>query len=231
MHIASRLLVGVTFLLTAVLNNLFAIALIQLFLIILILQRYQDGSSRALRALLLLRWLVVPIILLHTLFTPGAMIVSGMAWPISVEGIQSGLWLSFHLVVIFFSAMLFSMLLTHREWIVTALKVPWIGHQLLPYAILLDRCWNRIREMMSAAFSQWREDHKGVQYLVLCLAGLPSEALKVSRQTANEVWSNWDQSVNEIMTEKHAIPVSLIATLLALLSALLIGLVTIYGGL
>jgi len=230
MHTASRLFVGATFLMTAVLNNLFTVALIQLLLFMLILLRYQDGSRRAIRALLLLRWLVVPIILLHALFTPGALIISGMAWPISVEGIESGLWFSFHLVVVFFAAMLFSILLTQKEWIDTSLKVPLIGHRVLPYAMLLDKCWSRIRKMLGDEFSSWRKEQKGLRHLVLRLSIMPSEALKVTHEIANEVWNNWDEYLKGIVAEKHALVVSSVSTLLAVSAALLMWFVTIYGG-
>ena len=229
MHIASRFFAGVTFLLTAVVNTLFSMALIQMLLILLMLLSYQDGSKRVFRALLLLRWLVFPIILLHALFTPGALIISGLAWPVSVEGIESGLWFSFHLVVIFYAAMLFSKLLTQKEWIDIILKMPLIGCRVLPYAMLLDRCWSRIRKMLSDEFSYWRKEKKGVQYLFLRLSLMPSEALKVNRQIANEVWNNWDQSLKGMVAENHASAVSSLATLLAVSAALLMWFVTIYG--
>ncbi len=230
MHIASRLFAGVTFLLTAVLNNQLDFALMQLFLIVLALLLYRDGSKRILRALLLLRWLVIPIILLHALFTPGALIVSGLIWPISVEGIQSGLWFSFHLVVIFFAAMFFSIVLTRKEWIEAILKLPMAGHRILPYAMLLDQCWRQVQLMLSAEFSGYRNGRKGLRHLIWRLGSLPSGALKASREVAREVSVNWDQSVEGIVAGRPALAVSSGATVLALSSALLMWLAVIYGG-
>ena len=230
MHIASRLSVGATLLLTTVINHTIAVALFQLIFSLSVLAQYKDGRERILRALALLRWLVIPIILLHALFTPGALIMAGMAWPVSVEGLQAGGWFSLHLIVIFFAAMLFSQLLTQREWVNSALKFPMIGEALLPYHLLMSRCWHRIRSMLGDEYVAWQQERQGVRTLLPHLSGMPVRALTQSRKVAGEIWNDWDQQVLELLQEKGRPTISIMATVSALFLAILMWSITLYGG-
>lgn len=230
MHIASRLFVGATFLLTAVLNHSIAIALLQLTLFVLVMLNYENGRKRIFRAISLLRWLVLPIILLHALFTPGALILSGMAWPVSIEGLQSGVWFSLHLIVIFFAAMLFSQLLTQREWINGSLKIPRIGHAMVPYALLINRCWQRIRLMLGDVHSVWRKEDRRLRTFFIHLGTMPVQAMRISHEVAIEIWYDWDQQVIDLVDKKDHQHVSAIATLLALITGLLMWFGTFFGG-
>jgi len=229
-HIASRLCVGATLLLTAVVNHTIAVALFQLILSLFVLQHYKEGRQRILRALALLRWLVIPIIILHALFTPGALIMAGMAWPVSVEGLQAGFWFSLHLVVIFFAAMLFSQLLTQSEWVNSSLKFPLIGQALLPYHLLMNRCWQRIRSMLGDEYAVWRKEKHRVRTLLPHLSGMPVRTLTLSREIAGEIWNDWDQQVIELMEEKSRPNISIMRTLAALSLVLLMWVITFYGG-
>lgn len=146
MHIGSRLFAGISFLITAALNNEVTLALIQLVLFILVLINLKQGYAALKKSANLLRWFIIPIILLHAFFTPGELIISGMPIPVSIEGLQTGLWFAFNLTVIFYSAIVFSRLLTNREWIRVILKLPMIGLKVLPYALLMDSGWGRIKQ-------------------------------------------------------------------------------------
>lgn len=229
MHTASRLFIGITFLLTAVLNRSVVLALLQLSLFILVLLIYADGWRRILRAMTLLRWLLLPIILLHALFTPGALIIAGMAWPVSVEGLQAGFWFSLHLLVIFFAAMLFSQLLTRREWISVVLKTPLLGRAILPYALLMNRCWQRIRLMLSDEYEIWRSEKRGLRSLLLHLGAMPVHALRMSREVASDIWRDWDQQVMKLTDAEGKQHVSVVATVSALSIAMLMWSVMLVG--
>jgi len=230
MHIASRLFVGATFLLAAVVNHTTAVALFQLILSLFVLLQFESGRQRIIRALSLLRWLVIPIILLHALFTPGALVMAGMAWPVSVEGLQAGFWFSLHLIVIFFAAMLFSLLLTQSEWINSSLKTPLIGHALVPYTLLMNRCWNHIRSMLSDEYAVWRKEKQGLRMLLLHLSIMPVRALTQSREVASDIWNDWDRQVMALMEQENGPAVSVVTTVYALSLALLIWYITLIGG-
>lgn len=182
------------------------------------------------RALSLLRWLVLPIILLHAFFTPGALILSGMAWPVSIEGLQSGLWFSLHLIVIFFAAMLFSRLLTQKEWINGSLKIPRMGHSMVPYALLMNLCWQQIRLMLGDVYSVWRKEDRRLSTLFVHLGDMPVQAMSVSHEVAINIWHDWDQQVIDLMDKRDHQHVSAIATLLALITGLLMWFGTFFGG-
>ncbi|MDX8403725.1 MAG: hypothetical protein R8K54_04880 [Mariprofundaceae bacterium] len=230
MHIGSRLFAGISFLMTAALNNTVTVALIQLTLFILILINLEQGYFTLQKSAKLLRWLIIPIVLLHALFTPGELIITGMAIPVSIEGLKSGLWFAFHLTVIFFSAIVFSRLLTNREWIRSVLKLPFIGVKVLPYALLLERGWSRIKTMLQDEYAAWKEHEKGMRSFALHLASLPVKALKQSSVHADELWNNWDHDVSDILAEDSIGKVSVFSTITALTSGVFLWYACLSGG-
>lgn len=229
MHIGSRIFAGSSFLITAALNSEVTVAVFQFSLCLLILINLEQGYSTLKNSVKLLRWLIIPIILLHAIFTPGELIISGMPIPVSIEGLQTGAWFAFHLAVIFFSAVVFSRLLSKREWIRSILKLPFAGPKLLPYALLMEAGWSRIKEMLQNEFREWQKHKNGIRSFALHLALLPTKALKQSRIHAGEVWSDWDHHVLSLMTDDSTSKVSAISTITALTSGVLIWYITISG--
>ena len=156
--------------------------------------------------------------------------MAGMAWPVSVEGLQAGFWFSLHLTVIFFAAILFSQLLTQREWIKGSLKVPLMGQALLPFALLMNRSRQRIRSILGDKYSLWRKEKLGLRNLLVHLGAMPVHAMGASREIAGDIWSDWDQQVMELIGEKERQHVSVVASVSALCVALLMWFSTLFGG-
>ncbi|MDX8382349.1 MAG: hypothetical protein R8M14_09595 [Ghiorsea sp.] len=64
----------------------------------------------------LLMWLFIPILLFHGLFTPGTMLQQPIYLPLSVEGLERGLFLCAHLAFIFFSVLMLFRVFSQAEW-------------------------------------------------------------------------------------------------------------------
>ncbi len=227
MHIALRILIGLTFLFTAVINNAMTVALLQLLLFVFILMNLEKGFYTFQKSVGLLRWLVIPIIFLHAFFTPGELILSGM--PVSIEGLQTGFWFALHLSVIFFSAILLSRLLADKEWIRVTLKLPVLGMKMFPYILLMHASWERIKIMLKDEYSDWRGHEKGMQSFVMHLALMPVKILKESHVYANDVWNNWDHYASVIVAEEAVRKVSGVVMFTATIGALVLWFIYLSG--
>lgn len=199
-HAGARLFAGSSLLLVATLGNSLPMLLLQLSVLILIHALLDQGSKRLGRAFALLRWLLIPIVLLHLLFTPGELLIAGMAWPVSVEGLQSGLWYALHLAVIFFAAMLLSILLRREEWVALFVAMPVFGARLLPYVILMERSLAHTQAMVESAYAAWRNGDRGFRSFMAYLTILPVQAYAESHQLARDVWESWDQYLERLLS-------------------------------
>jgi len=104
------------------------------------------------RAARLLLWLVIPVLLLHLFFTPGALLWPGGFIPLSREGLHEGLWLGLRLCALFYAAMLLSRSLSREEWTYYCLALPYPGSVILPYV----RLSLPMREMVSRSLAKSR---------------------------------------------------------------------------
>jgi len=139
-----------------------------------------------------------------------------MAVPVSIEGLQSGLWFSLHLTVIFFAAIVFSRLLTNGEWMRVILNIPLAGEKILPYAVLMERGRGGMQTMLHDELSEWRRHGTDLRHLVIHLVVLPAKALNQCREHAHEVWNNWERYSSAIMNDEPGRSISMFATMVAL---------------
>ncbi|MES0370797.1 MAG: hypothetical protein ABUK11_00825 [Mariprofundaceae bacterium] len=153
-----------------------------------------------------------------------------MAIPVSIEGLRSGFWFALHLAVIFFSAIVLSRLLSKREWIQSVLRLPVFGVKLLPYALLMEAGWSRVKAMLHDEYMEWNEHEKGIRAMIAHLASLPSKAMLQSRIHADEVWSHWDHHVSNIMMEQSIRTISALSTTAALTSGMVLWYLYLSGG-
>ena len=230
-YAVSRLFTGSVLLVAVTLTHSLPMLLLQLSFLILIHALLNQGGKRLGRAFTLLRWLLIPIIFLHLLFTPGELLIAGMAWPISVEGLQSGLWYALHLAAIFFAAMLLSILLSREEWVALFISMPFFGARLLPYVILMERCLTHTQGMVETAFSSWRSGSRGFRSFIACLTALPVEAYAESLQLARQAWESWDQQLERLVAAEKDHQYKLPSSLTVAVCGLLILWGTLSGGL
>lgn len=195
MHIGSRVFAGISFILAAAVNQAIITALIQLGLFVALLLFLEQSTLSIRKSLKILGWLAVPILLLHALFTPGELLTSAMAIPVSIEGLRAGFWFTLHLAVLFFSAVLFSKLLTYREWLYALLHIPVAGRCLAPYVLLLEGLREEVGSLLRFEVAEWRKQGMGIKNFARKMGLILVQGLQQSRLYARRLWHDWDQQV------------------------------------
>lgn len=198
LHTASRVFAGVTVLLTAAMNQSLAIAFAQLLIVSLALLWPMQCALMLKRSYTLLVWLVLPILVMHMLFTPGEMLLPGYPLPVTKEGLWSGIWFSLHISVIFIAAVMLSNLLSRHEWTRMIISIPYLGSRLLPYIIMSGTAEESVRSITRKSVSAWREKGAGLAGLAGYLVRLPVAVLAHSNEFAISVWEQWDNHVEKL---------------------------------
>lgn len=180
-----------------------------------LLLSYADGHVAALlRAWRLLRWLLFPLILLHALFTPGALFVHLPM--ISEEGLKQGLWLSLHLAAMYLAAMVFTRLLSLSFLLGLAGLHP-RGKTLIPlYVRLMPKILQSVRLEAANHARLWKQEGSRIHRLPFFLALLVKTVEQQSRSCAQSTLQQWHQ---DITVHDMRIPLSrayLIAVMLLL---------------
>jgi len=183
---------GGCILLLSALNHDVTVALIQMSVVILLLLFCFDGATPLLKSAKLLAWLVIPIVLVHSLYSPGAIILPQFAIPISMEGAKTGAGLSLHLCLLFFAALLFSRQVEKGEWYLMAVRIPRFGNRIITYIILLDQCGDEIRAIIKDVMIEWKANSGNLSKYAEILATMPSSILKKSDEIAESIWRDWD---------------------------------------
>ena len=110
------------------------------------------------RMLRYLRWLLLPIILLHLCFTPGMLLAPSLPWSPSQEGLDAALWQSLRLINWFLSGWLLAYLLSQREWQQLLGRLPRIGYHWAAIFSALPPLLQRCRTML--VLTRWRWNHE-----------------------------------------------------------------------
>jgi len=149
------------------------------------------------RAAKLLLWLLVPIFLLHLLFTPGQLLWPGSEIPFTREGLNEGLWLALRLCTLFYAAMLLSRSLRREEWAFYCLRLPYIGVHLLPYIKLSTPIRALVSQCMAEAKQELGESGglRNVSRTLQVLATVISSVWQGTAMEAKSVWQAWDESL------------------------------------
>ena len=186
-HAPARLFVGLAFLgaALAVSGAIHALALLAAILTMLLLEGLPGRNM--LRAMKVLAFLMLPILALHMWMTPGRIWLAG----ISIEGLERGGWLSLHLVLMYFAAMLFSRLISLPEWM--ALTALCGGQRLQSHLMLLMPLARQVRWRTQWLGRQWRRRGSWRQ-LAPSLAAVMGQCLSVSQRQADALWLRWPAS-------------------------------------
>jgi len=230
-QVAARLFAGITLLLTSILNQQPHIAAFQLLVVTLLLLTRKEGGMLLQRAVRLLIWLLLPILLLHAFFTPGELIVvHEMVLPVSFEGVARGGWLALHLAVIFFAALLLFRLLEKKEWLRLAIKLPVWGDHLLVYAALLESGWATTKAMIKDEQVEWAREGKRLRRVPFRIMAMPASMLQSARDDARELWHHWDQRLKSVVSsDEYSVSPSVLNTFLILVGAMLLWLLYFSG--
>lgn len=188
----SRLLLGFALLFLSLTTTSIWLCLF-LAVISAVMIRLLDGNwATSLRVLGLLRWFVLPILLLHSLFTPGELLLPGFPVSVSREGLVQGIWLSVHLITIYALAMLMFRLLSREEWLRIILLLPRIGERVMVQVLMMISMKNHMAELLSYLRQQYglRHDWKKIPLLLMSAF---RQALVDASAYAQMLWIRWPQ--------------------------------------
>jgi len=145
-----------------------------------------------LRAARLLLWLVVPVLLLHLIFTPGALLWPGSPVPFTREGLQQGGWLALRLCAMFYVAMLLSRSLSREEWTYYCLRLPFVGSRLLAYVKLSPAMRGLASRSLAEARMNLNAGWRSASDLPAELGELVSRVWQGALVEATNVWRQWE---------------------------------------
>lgn len=162
--------------------------------------RLLDGNwTTSLRVLGLLRWFILPILLLHTLFTPGQLLLPGFPIAVSREGLVQGMWLSVHLITIYAMAMLLFRLLSRDEWLRFILLLPGIGERLMVQVLMMVSMKNHMAELLSYLRQQYGLRHDWKKMPLLLMSAF-KQALIDASAYAQMLWLRWPQQLSTLVS-------------------------------
>lgn len=167
-----------------------AILLLLLLLSVALICILDGHTVTTIRLIRLLRWFVVPIILLHALFTPGQLLWPDFFITISREGLIQGLKLTLHLSAIFFVAMLMFHLLKRAEWLRYLLALPYIGERMAIYVWMMSSMKMNNSVLLGDLRLQFslRKDMKRIPLLLLAAF---RQSLNDASEQACVLWLRW----------------------------------------
>ena len=148
-----------------------------------------------LKSLRLLMWLFIPIMLFHGLFTPGRLIQQPMYIPLSIEGLERGLYLSAHITLIFFCALLVFRVFTTQEWVYLINKLP-KSEPLKTYLVLLAALKDEVTNVLKQEKKQWSEQGKLWSNLPQLLVDSIQKVFLSAKREAKNLWKNWDNRMD-----------------------------------
>ena len=141
-----------------------------------------------------LRWLLIPIVLLHLVFTPGTIIFPQIGGP-SYEALHLVAWLSLRLSLIFMAAMVFSRMLSIDEWAELLLAMPYAGPRLYPYLRLMFPMRASMERIIRTYRQQWCMRRQGVSVndLANLLGGVFVNVMAWSERQGMMLWLRWGE--------------------------------------
>lgn len=189
-HPASRFLLGLALLSLATATSAVAYGVLLVLLSALFLRTVDAGWSRVIRTLGLLRWFVIPILILHACFSPGRFIFPGVPLPLTWEGITQGLYLSVHLAAIFFTATALFLCLNRREWFKAILNLPVINRELAVYVVMIAPLRGSVGCMLQLLRQKWQLRKGWIEFPLILVSAFRS-TLAVAAEHSRQLWLRW----------------------------------------
>jgi len=169
-----------------------ALHIVLMVMILWILENHPHEVKRLCwRGWQMLRWLLIPTLVLHAIFTPGALIFPHFFIPISNEGLALGATLAWHWASIFTLAILLGYLFPAQHWLDAMIHFPRLYHALYPYLRLFPRMNLLIRALLRRHYRQWKKrSHKITQFPPAILSLLQCMQY-YSKRSALHLWVHW----------------------------------------
>ena len=185
-HVATRLLFGLILAALLVSGHTALLLVVSTLMVVLI----DAGWSNIARALRVLRWFVLPILLLHLIFSGGERIWPESGLPFSLEGLKAGVMLSLHLLTFYSLAMLLSRLLLRDEMLAVVASLPVAGRRLYPYTLSMYTVRSVVQSALNEYRSQFQLRRHWLQAGVM-LASLLQQVLATSSTCSALLWLRW----------------------------------------
>jgi len=156
-------------------------------------ENIQQVWSSWMKSWRILRWLLVPMIIFHVLFTPGEIVWIGFALPVSYEGLTLGFHLSLRLCEMFICALLLGRLLPMQIWLQAITHVGVLQRHLTPYLRLMPMMLRRVPILVRRTHRAWCLESKKVKTFARYMTELIVVVKEDSRHCAKYVWLAWDK--------------------------------------
>jgi len=216
LHPITRVLLALALLMLASTTTSTAYGLIVLLIACLSVRAIDKQWDRVGRSFGLLRWFIIPILLLHLCFSPGQLMLPGWALPFTWEGLQLGLQLSVHLAALFFAAIVMFLALRRSEWIQLLLLLPFFSSSAITYLVMMTPLRSSVGELLQAFRSRWQL-RRSWQQLPVMLVSTFSTALALAEVQSQQLWLRWPSSADsQFHATSQAAASSLIVNLLCL---------------
>lgn len=157
--------------------------------------RFIEGNwLTTLRLSKLLGWFVVPILLLHALFSPGQLLLPGTGIPVTKEGLHLGLVLSTRLAAMFTAAMLMFRMLSQSEWLSAIVAVPVLGKRLLLFVWMIRPMQRQVGFRLRLIQRQY-DLRRHWRMLPQVLLSACAQALAAATPVSRTLWLRWPVQV------------------------------------
>ncbi len=174
-----QLVLASLWLLHIAVNQWLNVAIVQLLAAIMLLYDQQGTAQPIRQGWRLLRWLLLPLLLLHMLFTPGTFFIPGI--PVSREGVNNGLLLAVHLAAMVYAAMLLSRLITLPVLWPLASRIPVIARLLPLYLHVWPELWQHMQQAARHQQQRWHNSGKHWRQLPGLIADMVVETDRRAR--------------------------------------------------
>jgi len=138
----------------------------------------------------LLMWLYIPILLFHGLFTPGTMLQQPIYLPLSVEGLERGLFLCIHLAFIFFTVLMLFRVFSQAEWRLLNQILPQ-STMLKTYVSLLYSMKDKVIDVLQMEKRQWVNEGGDWKMLPELMVLSIVEVISLAKGEAKNLWQDW----------------------------------------
>ncbi|ATX82171.1 hypothetical protein Ga0123462_1307 [Mariprofundus ferrinatatus] len=193
-HPLSRFLVGLAMLSLAIAAHAVTYGLLFMLLSALMIRFIEGGWTRVIRISGLLRWFVIPIIVLHSCFSPGQFLFPDIPLlPLTYEGLLQGVRLSLHLSAIYLGAALLFLCLRQSEWFKGLLLLPFISRELLIYLMIMAPLKRSVGAVLLSVKHQWQM-RKSWRSAPQLLVSAFRSTLMVAADQSRLLWLRWPGS-------------------------------------
>lgn len=184
-----RIFFAAAMLLLAIQNHGVWISILMILLLVVALRHLHGNYERLVRIMKLLRWFIVPILLIHAFFTPGERVLD-MPVPLTKEGLGQGVWICLHFISMFLAAMLLGALIQIREWLVAVASIPFLQRYVWAYSLMLGMMSRSISRLLVDINKQWKLRKKW-RHAPVMLMGALRASMATGASQSRDVWLRW----------------------------------------